>query len=218
MGSVAWLLETALSAFPESMFYRFAARPTMLHVTPACLASQSALVSRAIIFLKRAIHEHEEINGRGSRHILADVRAPRQRRHRRLAAKRGYRLPRRFTGYGLLTGVTMAYAIGHISGCHLTCGNIGLGGGRALSRQSDPSLYHRAGGWGVIGGAVPYFIASGKAGFDLTGGFASNGYGDYSPCQYSLLACLVAEFVLPPCSCSSSWEPRTASPLLASLH
>ncbi|WP_370677243.1 aquaporin Z [Pleomorphomonas sp. PLEO] len=96
-----------------------------------------------------------------------------------------------------LTVVTMAYAIGHISGCHLNPAvTVGLAaGGRFPAGQVIPYIVAQVIG-GVIGGAVLYIIASGKAGFDVTGGFASNGYGAHSPGQYSLLACLVAEFVL----------------------
>ncbi|ESQ84051.1 aquaporin [Asticcacaulis sp. AC466] len=96
-----------------------------------------------------------------------------------------------------LTVVTMAYAIGHISGCHLNPAvTIGLAaGGRFPANQILPYVAAQVVG-GLIGGAVLYVIASGKAGFDLAGGFASNGYGDHSPGHYSLLACLVAEFVL----------------------
>lgn len=96
-----------------------------------------------------------------------------------------------------LTVVTMAYAIGHISGCHLNPAvTLGLAaGGRFPTNQILPYIVAQVVG-GLIGGAVLYIIASGKAGFDVTGGFASNGYGEHSPGHYSLLACLVAEFVL----------------------
>ncbi len=96
-----------------------------------------------------------------------------------------------------LTVITMAYAIGHISGCHLNPAvTVGLAaGGRFPTSQIIPYIVAQVIG-GIIGGAVLYLIASGKAGFDLNGGFASNGYGDHSPGQYSLFACLVAEFVL----------------------
>lgn len=96
-----------------------------------------------------------------------------------------------------LTVVTMAYAIGHISGCHLNPAvTVGLAaGGRFPANQIVPYIVAQVIG-GVIGAAVLYVIASGKAGFDVTGGFASNGYGEHSPGQYSMLACLVAEFVL----------------------
>ena len=96
-----------------------------------------------------------------------------------------------------LTVVTMAYAIGHISGCHLNPAvTLGLtAGGRFPVKQVIPYVIAQVVG-GLIGGAVLYVVASGKAGFDVSGGFASNGYGDHSPGHYSLLASLVAEFVL----------------------
>jgi aquaporin Z len=96
-----------------------------------------------------------------------------------------------------LTVVTMAYAIGHISGCHLNPAvTLGLAaGGRFPAKEIIPYIAAQVIG-GLIGGAVLYVIATGKAGFDVTAGFASNGYGEHSPGGYSLLACLVAEFVL----------------------
>lgn len=83
-----------------------------------------------------------------------------------------------------LTVVTMAYAIGHISGCHVNPAvTVGLAaGGRFPANQIVPYIVAQVVG-GVIGGAVLYIIASGKAGFDLTGGFATSGYGDHSPGQ-----------------------------------
>jgi len=96
-----------------------------------------------------------------------------------------------------LTVLTMAYAIGHISGCHLNPAvTIGLFTGKRIP-ASDLLPYILAQVLGGIAGAgVLYIIASGKAGFSLTGGFASNGYGANSPGGYSLLACAVAEIVL----------------------
>ena len=96
-----------------------------------------------------------------------------------------------------LTVLTMAYAIGHISGCHLNPAvTIGLFAGKRIP-ASDILPYIVAQVLGAIAGAgILYVIASGKAGFSLTGGFASNGYGANSPGGYSLLACLVAETVL----------------------
>jgi aquaporin Z len=96
-----------------------------------------------------------------------------------------------------LTVLTMAYAIGHVSGCHLnpavTCGLVA--GGRFPARDALPYIVAQVIG-GIVGAAVLYVIASGKVGFDVTAGFASNGYGEHSPGGYSLLAALVAEVVL----------------------
>ena len=96
-----------------------------------------------------------------------------------------------------LTVLTMAYAIGHISGCHLNPAvTIGLWTGKRIP-ASDLLPYIAAQVLGGIAGAgVLYVIASGKAGFSVTAGFAANGYGAHSPGGYSLLACLVAETVL----------------------
>lgn len=96
-----------------------------------------------------------------------------------------------------LTVLTMAYAIGHISGCHLNPAvSVGLlVGGRFPG--SDLIAYVVAQVIGAVAGAgVLFVIASGKAGFSTAGGFASNGYANHSPGGYSLLACLVAEVVL----------------------
>jgi len=96
-----------------------------------------------------------------------------------------------------LTVLTMAFAIGHISGCHLNPAvSVGLVVGKRFP-ASDLLAYVVAQVAGAIAAsAVLYVIASGKAGFSLAGGFASNGYGAHSPGGYSLLACLVAEVVL----------------------
>jgi len=93
--------------------------------------------------------------------------------------------------------LTMAYAIGHISGCHLNPAvTVGLYTGKRIP-ASDVLPYIIAQVLGGIAGAgILYVIASGKAGFSLTGGFAANGYGANSPGGYSLLACLVAEIFL----------------------
>jgi aquaporin Z len=96
-----------------------------------------------------------------------------------------------------LTVLTMAYAIGHISGCHLNPAvSVGLlVGGRFPA--SDLAAYVAAQLAGAIAAAgTLYVIASGKPGFDLAAGFASNGYAEHSPGGYSLTACLVAEVVL----------------------
>jgi aquaporin Z len=105
-----------------------------------------------------------------------------------------------FAGVALafgLTVLTMAFAIGHISGAHLNPAvSVGLVVGRRFP-LSDLLPYVVAQVVGAIAAAsVLYVIASGKAGFDLANGFASNGYADHSPGGYSLLACLVAEVVL----------------------
>jgi aquaporin Z len=96
-----------------------------------------------------------------------------------------------------LTVLTMAYAIGHISGCHLNPAvSLGLfAGGRFPARDLAPYIVAQVLG-AAAGAGVLYLIASGAPGFDLAGGFASNGYGDHSPGQYSLTAAFVAEFVL----------------------
>lgn len=105
-----------------------------------------------------------------------------------------------FAGVALafgLTVLTMAFAIGHISGCHL---NPAVSVGLAVARRfpaNELLAYIAAQVLGGIAGAgVLFVIASGKAGFDLSGGFASNGYGAHSPGGYSLSACLTAEVVL----------------------
>jgi len=96
-----------------------------------------------------------------------------------------------------LTVLTMAFAIGHISGCHLNPAvTVGLCTGKRIP-ASEVIPYIIAQVVGAIAGAgLLYVIASGKAGFSLSGGFASNGYADHSPGGYSLLACFVAEFFL----------------------
>jgi aquaporin Z len=96
-----------------------------------------------------------------------------------------------------LTVLTMAYAIGHISGCHLNPAvSVGLvAGGRFKTKELVPYIIAQVVG-AIAGAGVLYLIASGKAGFQLADGFASNGYGEHSPGQYSLLAGFVAEFVL----------------------
>ena len=96
-----------------------------------------------------------------------------------------------------LTVLTMAFAIGHISGCHLNPAvSVGLVVGKRFpASELLPYVVAQVLG-GIIAAAVLLVIASGKAGFDLSGGFASNGYDTHSPGGYSLLACLVAEIVL----------------------
>ena len=96
-----------------------------------------------------------------------------------------------------LTVLTMAYAIGHISGCHLNPAvSVGLMvGGRFSSRELLPYIAAQVLG-GIAAGAVLYVIASGQPGFDASAGFASNGYGAHSPGGYSLLAAFVCEVVM----------------------
>ena len=96
-----------------------------------------------------------------------------------------------------LTVLTMAYAIGHISGCHLNPAvSIGLwAGDRFPANELLPYIVAQVLG-GIVGGGVLYLIASGQAGFDVSAGFASNGYGEHSPGGYSLLAALIAEVVM----------------------
>lgn len=97
-----------------------------------------------------------------------------------------------------LTVLTMAFAIGHISGCHLNPAvTIGLwAGGRFETKDVVPYIIAQVIG-GVIAGGVLYVIATGQAGFDVVGsGFAANGYGAHSPCQYSMVAALVTEVVM----------------------
>ena len=96
-----------------------------------------------------------------------------------------------------LTVLTMAYAIGHISGCHLNPAvSVGLAVGKRFSFSELPAYVAAQVLGGIAGAGVLYVIASGKAGFDLAGGFASNGYGAHSPGMYSMTAALVAEIVL----------------------
>jgi len=96
-----------------------------------------------------------------------------------------------------LTVLTMAYAIGHVSGCHLNPAvSVGLWAGKRFpARQLLPYIVAQVAG-AVLAGGVLYLIASGKAGFDVSAGFASNGYGAHSPGGYSLLAALVTEVVM----------------------
>ncbi|HHF3042775.1 aquaporin Z [Vibrio diabolicus] len=97
-----------------------------------------------------------------------------------------------------LTVLTMAFAIGHISGCHLNPAvTVGLwAGGRFETKDVAPYIIAQVIG-GLIAGGILYVIATGQAGFDVVGsGFAANGYGEHSPGQYSMLAALVSEVVM----------------------
>ncbi len=96
-----------------------------------------------------------------------------------------------------LTVLTMAYAIGHISGCHLNPAvSLGLWAAKRFpAKDLLPYVVTQVLG-AVVAAAVLYVIASGQTGFSLAGGFAANGYGEHSPGGYSLLAALVAEVVL----------------------
>lgn len=96
-----------------------------------------------------------------------------------------------------LTVLTMAFAIGHISGCHLNPAvSVGLwAGGRFEACKLLPYLVAQVLG-AIAAAGVLYLIATGKAGFDVSAGFASNGYGEHSPGGYSLVAALVCEVVM----------------------
>jgi aquaporin Z len=96
-----------------------------------------------------------------------------------------------------LTVLTMAFAIGHISGCHLNPAvTLGLVVGKRFPASGIlPYVVAQVLG-GLAGAGALFLIASGKAGFDLSNGFASNGYGEHSPGGYSLTACLTAEVIL----------------------
>jgi aquaporin Z len=96
-----------------------------------------------------------------------------------------------------LTVLTMAFAVGHISGCHLNPAvSIGLwAGGRFPAKDLAPYIVAQVIG-GIVAGGVLYLIASGKAGFSTSGGFASNGYGEHSPGGYGFGAALICEVVM----------------------
>ena len=105
-----------------------------------------------------------------------------------------------FAGVALafgLTVLTMAYALGHVSGAHFNPAvTVGLwAGGRFPAREIVPYILAQVLG-AVSAAGILYLIATGQAGFDMSGGFASNGFGDHSPGHYSLLACAVTEVVM----------------------
>jgi aquaporin Z len=96
-----------------------------------------------------------------------------------------------------LTVLTMAYAIGHISGCHLNPAvSLGLWAGKRFPAKELPAYIVAQVIGGILAAGVLYLIASGKAGFALSSGLASNGYGEHSPGGYSLSAGFLAEIVL----------------------
>jgi aquaporin Z len=96
-----------------------------------------------------------------------------------------------------LTVLTMAYAVGGISGGHFNPAvTVGLATAGRFAWSGVPGYVIAQVAGGIVGALVLYLIASGKADFSVSGGFASNGYGEHSPGQYSLLACLIAEVVL----------------------
>lgn len=105
-----------------------------------------------------------------------------------------------FVGVSLafgLTVLTMAYAIGHVSGCHLNPAvSVGLWAGGRFPASELPGYVVAQVAGGIAGAGILYLIASGHAGFDVHGGFASNGYGEHSPGGYSMAAALVCEAVM----------------------
>lgn len=105
-----------------------------------------------------------------------------------------------FVGVSLafgLTVLTMAYAIGHISGCHLNPAvSFGLWtSGRFATKELIPYIVAQVLG-GIAGAGILYLIASGKAGFDVTAGFASNGFNEHSPSGFTMTSVLIAEVVM----------------------
>jgi aquaporin Z len=105
-----------------------------------------------------------------------------------------------FVGVALafgLTVLTMAFAIGHVSGCHLNPAvSVGLWAGGRFPAKDLPGYIVAQVAGGIAGAGILYLIASGHAGFDAHAGFASNGYGDHSPGGYGLTAALVCEVVM----------------------
>ncbi len=96
-----------------------------------------------------------------------------------------------------LTVMTMAFAIGHISGCHLNPAvSVGLAVAKRFPGKDLPLYIGAQVIGGLIGAGILFVIASGKTGFDVHAGFASNGYGDHSPGGYGMVSALVAEIVL----------------------
>ena len=105
-----------------------------------------------------------------------------------------------FVGVSLafgLTVLTMAFAIGHVSGCHLNPAvSVGLWAGGRFPATDLPGYIIAQVAGGIAGAGILYLIASGHAGFDVHAGFASNGYGEHSPGGYSLVAALTCEVVM----------------------
>jgi aquaporin Z len=105
-----------------------------------------------------------------------------------------------FVGVSLafgLTVLTMAFAIGHVSGCHLNPAvSVGLWAGGRFPAKDLPGYVIAQVLGGIAGAGILYLIASGHAGFDASAGFASNGYGEHSPGGYSMIAALVCEVVM----------------------
>jgi aquaporin Z len=105
-----------------------------------------------------------------------------------------------FAGVALafgLTVLTMAYAIGHISGCHLNPAvSVGLWAGGRFPVSELPQYIVAQVLGGIAGAGILYLIASGQAGFDASAGFASNGFGEHSPGGYSMTAALICEIVM----------------------
>lgn len=105
-----------------------------------------------------------------------------------------------FVGVSLafgLTVLTMAFAIGHVSGCHLNPAvSVGLWAGGRFAASDLPGYVAAQLLGGIAGAGILYLIASGQAGFDVHAGFASNGYGDHSPGGYGLTAALICEVVM----------------------
>ncbi len=96
-----------------------------------------------------------------------------------------------------LTVLTMAFAIGHISGCHLNPAvSLGLWASKRFPAEELPHYIGAQILGGIVGAGILWLIASGKAGFRLASGLAANGYAAHSPGRYSLVACLVCEVIM----------------------
>lgn len=123
-----------------------------------------------------------------------------------------------------LTVLTMAYAIGHLSGCHLNPAvSVGLWvGGRFSGAELGPYIAAQVAG-GLAGAAILFVIASGQAGFDVSAGFASNGYGEHSPGGYGVLSALTSEvvmtfmFLLIICGATDKRAPQGFAPIAIGL-